>query len=329
MKKSGEVEAVPVTDGRHRVQHVTSGGGGAFTYPTHHLPSHIDLPVPYDDGASTLVLQSRKGTDESTAYPSAAESRKLIRRIVPFFLRQNAAFVVLPAAVAAITAFVVLRGPRTASTFVAATPHRLPATLVSTPISLGIILLAIVGWMAFAKPPPGGSKLAARFTGLVHGAIQVTIMAMAVVATPYIVTRLHRRAANTLHGHVANPEALASWLVGALDRVAILTVASIMGGSAGAIILAFYLVATNKWLKMHDNEAASAVASRNFKHFLRIRIEGDTATAWALRVTDPARTAAPFSAHDPRPRLLKASEWAATVELWDHFEVGNTIADFQ
>ena len=319
---SGELEVVAPASGLLPVQYVTTGGGGAFTHPTHHLPDYVDLPVPYDDGATTLTLQSRGGmTGKPMPRPDAGHSRRLIFTNLRLlrFLRQNLAFALLPGVVATVVAFAVLRRQRVGPGFEAGSLRELAGTLASNPLSLGLILLVIAGWMAFAKPAPGGSPLSARAIGLLHGGFQVTAMAAVLWAGPGAVADLHRLAAQPTR-HVLRTD-LPSWLVGALDWVALLSIVGVLAGIAGALILALYLVGANLVGKMHDNEAASAVASEAFNHFVRICIKGDTATVWVLHVPDPKRIAERFAAHDPRPRQIP-DDLLPKVELWDCFDIG-------
>lgn len=318
--EGGKRVPAPRTDGLCRVQYVTSGGGGAFTSPTHHLDEFIDLPVPYDEGETTLSLQSRGGTGEPTPQPGPWGSRRLIaKNLLPSYLRQNLSFALVPGAAAAVAAFAAFRRPRQKLALGLPDLRQFAGDLLSNPIGLVLIILVLAGWTAFAKPRRGGGRLVARIVGLVHGFLQVVVMATVVWVSPWIVGRLHDFVAPLVHGVLSVTAVTPSWIVEVIDWVALLTVAGGAGGLAGATLLAIYLVASNLVVKMHDNEAASAVADQGSKHFLRLRICKGTATVWVLHVLDQQRIAEQFAAHDPRARRLEST---SKVKVWDRFEVG-------
>ena len=170
--RGGTRVPAPRTDGRCRVQYVTAGGGGAFTHPTHHLDDFIDLPVSYEEGATTLALQERGGTGGATPRPTSSGSHRLILRnlLLPLFLRQNLGFLLVPGSVAAMVAFAAFRRPQQLSLML--TTPTLPVfarSLLSSSMGLALILLAVGGWTAFAKPRRGGGQLVARAVGFSHG----------------------------------------------------------------------------------------------------------------------------------------------------------------
>jgi hypothetical protein len=332
----------------HPVQHVTAGGGGAFTHPTHHLDETIDLPVPYDGGATTLRLTSSTGSGKAAPRPDFACSRRLVLSNLwpPYnFIRQNRGFLIVPGMVTAVAAYgAVFGGQRLGSPLVTATKRHVAGNVVANPVGLALIVLLVVGWTAFAKPNRGGSRPVARLVGLIHGTIHVTAVIVSVWASAHLVALLHHHAVRPVrtalgyYAHIGTATGhtrLAPWFVGLLDRGALVAVAAALGGILGAMILAVYLVATNLFLKMHDNEAASAVASTAYKHFVRIHIDGDSAEVWVLHVPDTRHISDRFSAHDPRPNQQASTAHDPQtrpddittaqpfhVELWDTFKIG-------
>ena len=318
----GEVTDAPRTDDLCRIQYVTAGGGGAFTHPTHHLDPLIDLPVGYDDGETTLELQDGDGAGPR---PDPDSSRRLVGRnlLLHRFLLQNRGFLLLPGTLAAVAAFGLYRGPTLRPVLHSANGRSLAGMMASSTISVALILLLVAGWTGFAKPSKGGSKLVARAAGFGHGLLQAAAMAGVVWASPYFVRFAHWVHVETKHPvhQVLATSDLWPGVIGAFDWLALLTFAGVVGGLAGSLVLAVYLVATNLVLKMHDNEATSAVADQGYKHFVRLRIRGESATAWVLHVPDNQRIAEQFAAHDPRPKPI-ADGPDPRVELWDQFEVG-------
>jgi len=68
-------------DGVAPVQRVTCGTGGAYLYPTHHMPAALELPVSGRENAAKQRYE-RRGT-----YPSRAESRRIGWRVWALPLR--------------------------------------------------------------------------------------------------------------------------------------------------------------------------------------------------------------------------------------------------
>jgi hypothetical protein len=304
------------------VSYVTAGGGGAFTHPTHHLHETIELPVAYESEQPMLSLRGEEG--ELLCHPSRSLSRwsLVARNLGPRFYLQNKGFLGLLAGVAAIASYATIYGDREAGKrLVSPSMRRVAHLFLSTNVSIGVALLMLLGWAAFARPRPDGSPVVARAVGLLHGIVQVLALVFALWRATLVTVWLHDAVAESTKRLFA-VESIRPWLVRAAERTALVSTSAVIGAAAGMVVLSLYLVLANLLLGMHDNEAASAVASTKYKHFLRLRIDTqtDTAEAWVLHVPNVERVAAPFRLHDPRPRVLQGDDTQPPVTCWDHFE---------
>jgi hypothetical protein len=309
------------TDPRPVVQHVTAGGGGAFTHPTHHLPAAIELPVGYEPLSPALRLVDDR---DAHPHPSAAQSRRLIARSLwlPGFLRQNLGFLLIPGIVAAITTYTSAFGTHRVATRLDPRGLRTAAShLATSSLSVTLLVLTVLGWSAFAKPDPGRSRIGPRLAGVAHGAAQGAGVIVTAWWVPHAAAWLHRHAAHPAR-QLFSATSIGNSFAGFVDRVTVLGLAGLAGGLLGAALLALYLVASNLLLGIHDNEAASAVADQGAKHFVRLHLQGGTAEAWVLGVGKVAETARLFNEHDPRPVDLDHDGRGPEVELWDRFTVG-------
>ncbi|MGH3359349.1 MAG: hypothetical protein ACRDO7_11140, partial [Nocardioidaceae bacterium] len=64
--------------------------------------------------------------------------------------------------------------------------------------------------------------------------------------------------------------------------VAVTLVVGVVGGGAGALLLATYLFLGQRWTDMHANELFAGLRIEDFKSYLRIRIGPDGATVYPL-----------------------------------------------
>lgn len=70
---------------------ITAGGGGAFLHGTHTLPRRLRLPI----SADPAERQVQRELKRTAVFPTAAESRQLIRRNIAFFPATNLAFALM------------------------------------------------------------------------------------------------------------------------------------------------------------------------------------------------------------------------------------------
>jgi hypothetical protein len=303
------------------VQYVTAGGGGAFTHPTHHLPEEIVLPVPYDERPTLRRAP--------TTIPSRGRSRLLATSALWLLAARNRSFLLVPGTVAALAAFAAtfsavrlgtpINDPLLAGRLTDPSLRSVASELLASVGTVVLLVATALGWTLFGKKRDGGSAAVARFVGLLHGVGQVAAVIVAVWLAIKITADLRAPVARQAE-EVFQTGSFPGWITGVYDRAAVAAAAGLLGGLLGAEVLALYLVLTSWVLGMHDNEVGGAVASEDFKHFLRIRISDETAKVWALHVRHPKRVAGRFDGHDPRTRPL--AEGTPEVRVEDDFVVG-------
>jgi hypothetical protein len=144
-------------------QLVTCGGGGAYLYPTHHLPERIAVP-PTD----TLVRRAStsKEYDLAGRFPSKQRSRRYAWSV---FLRlpwRNPGFAALIGTVHALLMLAMVGVSHKASGSA--------LRLFSIPLAV-MVVLTMLGAVLFAKPPTAGGKRHVRhwLLGIGHGLVHL------------------------------------------------------------------------------------------------------------------------------------------------------------
>lgn len=304
------------------VQHITAGGGGAFTHPTHGLPQTVELPVAYD-AAPLLVLRARRPEASRIDHPSEVgspfqknRSRQLLRSLV-WFIPRNRGFLLVPAIACGTATVAAALDQRDLSKPIPSFPiGQFGTRWLQSALTLLVCALVVLGWTLFAKPSEKGSKAVAKGVGFAHGGVQVAAMFWAGWISAAVLPRAHSSTVNFLRRTFGIGPIAA--LEGVLARLTLGVFSAALGGAVGCMLLAGYLWWSNRLFHMHQNEAASAVASTDHKHFVRICIRGGVATCWVIGVRVDRKITSMFGTHDPRPR----EAGVPTVELWDRFEVG-------
>jgi len=186
-------------------QHISSGGGGAFSHPTHNLPERIGLPGP--EGP----ISYRR----AASYPSPAVSKRLRKRIwllAPYNLPLAAVF----GTVQVLLAF--MMGLHLRNRHVSLDVDDLRRALWESPTAFLLILLIV----RLAHDATGIRRL---LLGLVHSALQLVSVAGVMIAA----SRL-----SSAYG-----------LRGAWSFVVFLSVVGLLGGIVGTVGMSGYLWATN------------------------------------------------------------------------------------
>lgn len=239
-------------------EHITSGGGGAYTQPTHNLPERI----PLERGNAEFKLTAR--------WPLPADSRSMtpsFGRYLPQFwlLMVFAALVQLGvSALARIDAGrlwnVLVDDPDAPSDAdpvpqVAATSVEQLGLLdsiswtLSSPWVLGaLIALALAGQLVFRgnSLEPKLSK-AARVYGIAAGVVLAAVIALV--------------------------ESARAWLTPPLQAWVSWPAAAVIGGIVGIVAFMRVVQWSNRRIKANDNIAFVPAQSTRFKHFLRFRID--------------------------------------------------------
>jgi hypothetical protein len=224
-------------------QYITSGGGGAFLHGTIGLKDEIKADWLKARGATlslkTTADESHAPRDEQVCYPTQEESRKLLWGNLKFF-PLNPGFSFVLGGVYALLVF----------------------TLTSLPrwdVALIEFLILFGGFVAY-------TGYQEKFSGRVIAISTVHALAhfAAVVALSCLLPRL---------GNLIWPFAQWHWLPWFLF-VAVIT--TLVGGAIAGTIFGVYLLLTCRYFGLNANDAFSAMRLDSYRHFLRIRILGDT-----------------------------------------------------
>ena len=219
-------------------QKITAGGGGAFLHPTH--------------GPDVSVLED--GYRLQAAYPSVSDSKKIAWGNLAFLFK-NWKFGLLTAVLYTLTCWSVMADM---SQFgVHDTWHAIKTVIhasISKPAPVFWIGAVFLGFVFFTDTH---SKAYRFIAGPIHGLAHLACMfAIGWAATYLTVTANH-------------PFQSVYQL---LPAGAIIFV---MGWIVGAIVMGLYLLISLNVFKRHANEAFSALASPDWKNFLKLRIDSD------------------------------------------------------
>lgn len=226
---------------------VTSGGGGAFLHPTHHLEDSVEirwlnkpttlslLTDPEDDFAST---------SNPACYPTREESRRLLNGDILFW-KQNAGFSFLLGVIYWIFAMALVAR------------HHLDAYII-------VFLLLAGGMIAYFGYQEGFKRPKVWVAAILHAAAHYG----AVVALTFLFEQINTSTFGL--------EGLWPWFF-ALGVEVIPT-----GLVAGGFVFGIFLLITCRWFNMNHNDAFSAMRLDCFRHFMRLRIKGDEVTIFPI-----------------------------------------------
>lgn len=262
------------------VQYVTCGGGGAFLHPTHQLRSKMfrfkwprpgvaldDAQPAYD---RSLEIADKAGTSEPAVYPDMATSRRLTWRNLGFSWL-NRKFTGLVAAVYATLLWLLnfaahgtpmgdlagIRGDSFRSSL-----GKFGQLLGAAPWPSLAAILLFLALVAFADASTSARRWAKAGVHLAAHAIVFTAVA------------------------TIGLELTADWWRGRWDSVgaigSVVAVASV-AAVVSATVFGLYLLINLQLWQRHANEAFSALRIKDYKSFLRLRIdEGGTLTLFPI-----------------------------------------------
>ncbi|WP_433389316.1 metallophosphoesterase family protein [Micromonospora sp. KLBMP9576] len=239
-------------------QLITCGGGGAYLYPTHHLPERIEVP-PRD----TLARRASASHPYELAgrYPDAARSRRYGWGIFPRLPLRNPGFATLLGTLHTLL-MLSMAG-------VASNPEGTDQRLFSVPL-VAMLIVTMLGAGFFAKPPSSGGKRHARhwILGVGHGLAQIGLAAAGTWAW------------------LALPFYDWPWPLPAVAAAVLYGPAS--GLVASQLVAAYLLVAGA--FGVNVNELFAGQGIEDAKSFLRLRIDPDgTLTIYPIAVDRTAR----------------------------------------
>lgn len=219
---------------------ITSGGGGAFLHPTHHLKDTIQIQ--WLDRPVTLSLLTDPGgshdqTDMAACYPTREESKRLLNGDV-WFWKKNAGFSFLFGFIYWIFAMAF------------AARHQPDAYVI-------VFFCFTAGMLGYFGYQEGFKRLKVWLSAILHAAVHFG----AVVALTWLFEKI-----NT---NVLGLEGIWPWFF-------VLGFEMVPSGLViGGFIFGLYLLITCRWLDMNHNDAFSAMRLDCYRHFLRLRIKGD------------------------------------------------------
>ena len=242
---------------------ITSGGGGAFSHPTHNLNNELELR----EGKFNL----------QATFPTKADSRKMAFRslVFPWFNLQFAAFMGIFYLLFAWLlqendhAFVVKISQFSFDAIgLNRYMHHVFNLLIFSPFMVFFIGLAIFGVTKFTDTKSSRTPFL-WLLGFVHGLIHI------------------------LNGF------LLIWLLSSLVfslkltllyQIIILTAALfVAGGLTGCVVMGSYLLLCNLLFRIHDNEAFSSFKYTGYKNFLRLHVTPEALTIYPIGVEKTVR----------------------------------------
>lgn len=249
---------------------ITAGGGGAFLHPTHHLHDTISAKWPGIKGEFD-TLEVGIGTDGATRafYPPKHASRRLALGNIRFPGR-NWEFCFLLAGLYCICALAMLAWSGYAAvgendTFLNLYWNQV-RILASSPVFLIIFFLLPIVFILSAEI---SSRRRRVFIGGLHGLVHV---AMVLFGTAMVSTLLNFFGIQSIYtaGEMLN-------FLGFLAGMIVL-------GFVGGFLWGLYLTTASWFWGDHSNGAFSALRLDSYRHFLRLKIEGDKLTIYPIGI---------------------------------------------
>lgn len=243
-------------------QRITAGGGGAYTYATHHMAEHIRL----SERTAAGVAVTREYELRET-FPSTADSRELAFSVFWLPIR-NKLFSAMLASIYLLTIWVVQSASKSSHAFQKAT-----------------------GWdslLEWGSARPELGVLAANCLSVLQHSPSGAILVLAVIAGSAAFgyserQRWHHAAWGALHGvaHLTVAVLLLWWVgqgqdvSGAIPFARFVGLSLLGGWIVGGLVFAMYLLLSSFLLCLHVNELFSAQHIANYKCFLRMKVGRD------------------------------------------------------
>lgn len=249
---------------------VTAGGGGAFLHPTHHLKDKIDAKWRLEDEFDTLNIGTGNDGTTTAFYPPQAASKQLALGNLRF-VRTNWKFLPVLGGFYAVCALLMLTwdgyGQSFNGGFLAGLWDRVNI-LWPTPVFL-LILTAF--WFGFVHTAEIKSKTRRRLTGFFHAIAHLGTLLLGTALVSMVLGYIPFKSA-PLVGDIL-------YLIGFLIGMLIV-------GIVGGFIWGLYLTIVSLVWGDESNGAFSALALDSYRHFLRLKIEGDHLTIYPIGIDE-------------------------------------------
>jgi hypothetical protein len=230
-------------------QYITSGGGGAFLHGTLELKDEIKADWLRQKGATlslrTTADESHEACDKQTCYPTQVESKALLGGNWSFFLL-NREFSFALAGVYALL------------TFILTSRWHWDVALLEYLALFGIFL-------AYTGYQENFSKRVAVLSA-VHALAHFVAVLLFALVLPWL-------------GELIWPFARWNWLLW-LAFVGVFT--TLVGSPLAGTLFGLNLLVTCRYFDINHNDAFSAMKLDSHRHFLRIRILGDTLQVYPI-----------------------------------------------
>ncbi|WFT97000.1 metallophosphoesterase [Bradyrhizobium barranii] len=236
-------------------QFITSGGGGAFLHPTHHLEQNISLKwltTKKNLELGTLPAEKSDVPAVPACYPSMDICRSLVWRNLAFAFT-NWDFSLLMGAIYGLCGI---------------------AISLRDEWDSYIIITAIFAWaiMGYTTNQEKSRSPDVLINSAVHSAAQ----AAAIIAAGHLF-RLWNEAVPLFPNQ---------WFDVWLRLIRLLAEMGIVGFLVGSTLFGLNLLITCRWMRMNRNDAFSALRLGRYNNFLRLRIDGDQVDIFAVGLDD-------------------------------------------
>jgi hypothetical protein len=251
---SGDSHFYTRHEGPGGVQKIIAGGGGAFMHFTYGpddraLTRMQVTPDPARPGETTTRIE-RTGFEKRAAFPSPARSVLLCLANPLTFHVKNPSFGIATALAYAVTAEALIH-PGTAARSLEAAASEAATRVFTDPFSLFWLVSVVLGVIFFTDTHARSYRWTGGFLHAVaHAAAAAVLGWQAAVLT------------QTALGSTSLAQAAATAALTAIG-----------GYAVGPLILALYLTISLLLFRRHRSDASSALRGRNYKNFLRLRID--------------------------------------------------------
>lgn len=252
---------------------ITAGGGGAFLHPTHHLSDAINIKWPGSTtGHETLVIAETSDATKGTKafYPPQRESKNLTLGNI-WFIFKNPDFCLLLGGLYSVCALLMLAWRGYGETGAGPLLNRFLIqvnNLWPTPVFLLIFLALAVALVVSAEI---SSKRRRYVIGFLHALFHAGII---LFGTAFV--------------SAAIPE-LPSVFLYEVPYFLFLVAGMVGFGFVGGFVWGIYLMVVSYLWGDHANGAFGAMRLDSYRHFIRLKIEGDRLTIYPIGIDESPR----------------------------------------
>ena len=258
-------------DGKQRF---VSGGGGAYLYPTHHMPKDLELPKAFSENGISGTTYKRKAI-----FPGESDSYWLVTRSLFFsFFRLNWGFTFLLGVIYLLLSWIVQSVSKVGrGTLMEADETLLERfsqsfdlgafiqVIAHSPESVVFLVLIIAGMIGLSNYETISKRI---IHGGIHGLAHIGLFLLLF----YLCAKINLVWGADFFDSIFPGD----WGKDHPLQVIIFGAEMLLFGSTlGGIVLGFYLWFSNRVLKIHDNEVLLCQSDPDYKNFLRFHLAKD------------------------------------------------------